>query len=944
METTPPSPPPLPHMQEIPEYEEAEVVSQHSRHDTKSSRNYGRYTKLGKGLDSKARLERDGSITVSLKLKKKLPDMPKDHAMEVKEFAVDRSPLAQRDIPKMSIVVMIVGSRGDVQPYVALGKRLQQDGHRIRIASHETFRSFVEGQGLEFFNIGGDPKDLMSYMVKNPGLMPGIESMTSGDVGRKRKMLAEMMEGCWRSCYGPCQQTGRLFAADAIISNPPAFAHVHCAEALGIPLLLSFTMPWTPTTEFHHPLVNIQESNAKKGMTNYLSYALADILTWQGIGDLVNTFRRDTLKLKSLTLRSGPSLVDALKVPWTYCMSPALVPKPPDWKSNIGKSFHNMPDLVLKTLADVVGFYFLDLATSYTPPDDLAEFLAAGDPPVYIGFGSVVVEDSAAMTETVFEATRKAGVRALVSAGWGGLGGVTVPPHIFILGNIPHDWLFDNGRVSAVVHHGGAGTTAAGLAKGRPTVVVPFFGDQAFWGNMIHRAGAGPAPIHHKDLDADNLCDAITFAISEEAKEAARKMAEQIRDENGVNAGADSFYRHLPLKNMRCDLDPTRLAEWWSTEYCLKLSGLAAQLLADTAKVDMHTLDLHRPKEYILTKKGVTDPISGGATAVFWTVTHVYEGLVQLIVSPKRGIIKTTVAVPRGAMEIVSAIYKGFHGLPELYGAEVRPEPVVTDFASGVKEAGKGFYYGWVDGIASLWREPLRGAKKEGFVGALKGSARGIGNVAFLPSAGILGLFKHPMKGALRSIQHMAEKEKDCVQYRARRVAARSAADAASAEERDMVFRRFEEMKHGTRERQKEYAKLAYEHIQHAEQDDADAYSSTSGVSSHDRVSDDNSTRRYSDSASGYAKSMSSDYSTSRTYRSVSGSQHSKADSCSYSSTSDSLSVKTDDYSRRHSSASIGDVPSTSPPAYEPLRSSTPSINRARAVRRPLPSLPTSSK
>ncbi|KAL0566939.1 hypothetical protein V5O48_015053 [Marasmius crinis-equi] len=672
-------------------------------------------------------------------------------------------------------------------------------------------------------------------------------------------------------------------------------------------------MPWTPTTEFHHPLVNVQESNARRGMTNYLSYALADILTWQGIGDLVNTFRQDRLKLKTLTFRSGPSLVDALKVPWTYCMSHALVPKPPDWKSHI----------------DIVGFYFLDLATSYTPPDDLAEFLAAGDPPVYIGFGSVVVEDATAMTETVFEATRRAGVRALVSAGWGGLGGLIIPPHIFILGNIPHDWLFDNERVVAVVHHGGAGTTAAGLAKGRPTVVVPFFGDQAFWGNMIHRAGAGPVPIHHKDLNVENLCDAITYAISPEAKDAARKMAEQIRNEDGVNAGVDSFYWHLPLRNMRCDLDPTRLAEWWSTEHCLKLSGLAAQLLADTAKIDMHTLDLHRPKEYILTKKGVTDPISGGATALFWSLTHVYEGLVQLVVSPKRGIIETTVAVPRGAMEIVSAIYKGFHGLPELYGAELRPEPVVTGIASGVREAGKGFYHGWVDGVSSLWREPWKGAKKEGFVGVLKGSARGIGNAAFLPSAGIVGLFKHPMKGALRSIQHLSrkEKEKDCVQYRARRVAARLAADGASAEERRTVFRRFEEMRYGTRERQKDYAKLAYEHIR-TEQDGADAYAyhSTTGVSSHDdhtsRASD-NSIRGYPGStSSGYSKPMTSDYSTptrtSGSYRSVSGSQPLKAGN-SYSLKTDNLSTKTD-YSRRHFNASIGREPSTlpSPPAYEP--------------------------
>ncbi|KAL0059449.1 hypothetical protein AAF712_013793 [Marasmius tenuissimus] len=763
-----------------------------ARIQTEPKFNLAKYINLGKGLDSRARIERDGSIVISLNLKESLPDLTSDHVNdEVEEFAVDRS--RQRHVPKMSIVVQIVGSRGDVQPYVALGKRLLEDGHRIRIASHETFRSFVEEAGLEFFDIGGDPRELMSYMVKNPGLIPGVESLTNGDIGRKRKMLAEMMEGCWRSCHAPCPKTGRTFAADAIISNPPAFAHVHCAEALGIPLLLSFTMPWSPTTEFQHPLVNIQDSNAKKGMTNYLSYALADILTWQGIGDIVNKFRSRTLNLKSLNIRTGPSLVDSFKIPWTYCMSPALVPKPRDWKSHI----------------DVVGFYFLDLATSYKPPDDLAAFLAAGDAPVYIGFGSVVVDDAAAMTSTIFEATKKAGVRALVSAGWGGLGGVQVPPHIFILSNIPHDWLFAKGRVAAVVHHGGAGTTAIGLANGRPTVVVPFFGDQAFWGNMIHRAGAGPAPIHHESLTVDNLCEAIRFAVSPSAQAAAGRMAEQIKNEDGVSAGVHSFYRHLPLNNMACDLDPTRLAVWWSTEYCLKLSGFAAQVLADAGKLDMSTLDLHRPKEYGPAKKTVTDPVSGTATEIFWTITNYSEGIMNIFMSPTKGIVQTVVAIPKGVVKIVSSIHTGFHNLPEMYGSEVRPVGQVTDFSSGVKEAGKGLYYGYYDAITGLVTEPWKGGQKEGFLGVIKGAARSYGNATIRPAAGIVGVIKHPMKGAIKSFQSQFQKDKENVQYQTRVADGRLAVKEASARDKEMIRKNFEEAKPGTKERQGRYAKLA---------------------------------------------------------------------------------------------------------------------------------------
>jgi sterol 3beta-glucosyltransferase len=175
----------------------------------------------------------------------------------------------------------------------------------------------------------------------------------------------------------------------------------------------------------------------------------------------------------------------------------------------------------------VVGFYFLDLAQGYQPPKELADFLAAGPPPIYIGFGSVVVKDPQKMTQDIFEATSQAGVRALVSAGWGGLGGAMVPSHIFILGNVPHDWLFT--KVFAVCHHGGAGTTAIGLRLGKPTTIIPFFGDQAFWGAMVHKAGAGPQPIKGKMLNATNLRGAIEFCKTDAAKGAAEVLGEKIR-------------------------------------------------------------------------------------------------------------------------------------------------------------------------------------------------------------------------------------------------------------------------------------------------------------------------------------------------------------------------------------------------------------------------------
>ncbi|THU98408.1 glycosyltransferase family 1 protein [Dendrothele bispora CBS 962.96] len=819
------------HMQELDS--DVAVLPQESRHQQRTSQgsvedaryvdigsietnpkiDYTKYTSIGRGLFSKARVEPDsGRIVISLDLKQALPDLPPQYAKDVNEFAVDKK--EWNKVPKgLKIVIMIVGSRGDVQPYLALGKRLIQHGHRVRIASHGTFRSFVTQEtgnsGLEFYDIGGDPKELMSYMVKNPGLMPGIASLTNGDIGRKRKMLAEMLEGCWHACHAPCPETGMSFAADAIISNPPAFAHIHCAEALGLPLLMSFTMPWSPTTSFPHPLVNIKESNANKGLTNYLSYTLADILTWQGVGDLVNKFRTKTLGLEPLSLRSGPGLVDTVKCPWTYCMSPALVPKPEDWKNYI----------------DVVGFYFLDLATDYTPPEDLARFLAAGEPPVYIGFGSVPVEDPEKMTQTIFNATSQAGVRALVSAGWGGLGGVSIPSHIFILGNVPHDWLFDKNRVTAVVHHGGAGTTAVGLAKGLPTVVVPFFGDQGFWGSMIHRAGAGPAPIPHKELNVDNLREAIKFAIGPSAKNAARWMAEQIRNEDGVTRGVESFYRHLPLKNMRCDLDPSRVAVWWSTDYCLKLSAFAAQTLIEARQLNQNSLDLHRPKEY-QTRRPVTDPVTGGASAIFWTVTHYYGGIAQIFYSPVQGIINTTTAIPRGLLKIFTSVHEGFHNAPKLYGSEVRESGPVNDFSSGLKEAGKGFFYGYYDGITGLVKEPIRGAKKEGFVGAIKGSARSFVNVTMRPAAGIVGLFTHPIQGAWKSVQSSTGKQQEQQYHKTRVLDGVEAVRKSSSWERQEILRLFKEAKGGTDERKlkmKELTERALKNDGELEEVDSDS-------------------------------------------------------------------------------------------------------------------------
>ncbi|KAH6919219.1 glycosyltransferase family 28 domain-containing protein [Coprinopsis sp. MPI-PUGE-AT-0042] len=534
------------------------------------------YSSNGHGLKSHARLQRNGTIDLRLDFNlKDLPALPADYVSPVSTPETTGSRISKdtQSCPSLNIVIMLVGSRGDIQPYVALGKELLKDGHR----------TFVTGQGLEFFSIGGNPQDLMSYMVKNPGLVPGLTSLTNGDILRKRKMLKEMIHGCWSSCTSPAVDTQRPFIAEAIIANPPGFAHIHCAEALGIPLLMSFSQ--TPTTSFSHPLVNITQSNGGYGTSNYLSYAMADLLTWQGTGDLINSFRTNTLGLPPLTLRTGPDILERLNVPWTYCMSPSLVPRPKDWRDEI----------------DIVGFYFLDLATKYEAYPELAAFLEEGPTPIYIGFGSVVVDDPAGLSKIIFEATAQASTRAIVSSGWGGLG--------------------------AVVHHGGAGTTAIGLAKGLPTVIVPFFGDQEFWGNMVHRAGAGPKPIPKAELSVKKLKDGIIFALSASAKESARRLAQRIKGDNGVQRGVESFYRHLPVEHMKCDLDPSRIAVWWSPLQCMKLSAFAAQTLVDANLVEeeaVGTISNKFPdsKTYDRKKPPSLEPQAKTSNSRFWFLTN----------------------------------------------------------------------------------------------------------------------------------------------------------------------------------------------------------------------------------------------------------------------------------------------------------------------------------
>jgi len=531
--------------------------------------------------------------------------------------------------PRLNIVIMVIGSRGDIQPFLKIAKILKhQYGHRVRIASHPTFRDFVqEEHGLEFFSVGGDPSELMAFMVKNPGLIPNLQTIREGEIQRRRNSMAVMFDGFWRACINTTddetdKQNLKLlgdkspFIADAIIANPPSMAHVHIAEKLGIPLHMMFTFPYSPTQQFPHPLANTkpQKSNVDTNYVNFMSYPLVEMMTWQGLGDIVNRFRERTLGLEPVSSLWAPGALYRMKVPYTYCWSPSLVPKPKDWGPEI----------------DIAGFVFLDLASNFKPEKDLEDFLNAGEPPIYIGFGSIVLDDPDAFTEMIFKATKMAGVRALVNKGWGGLGhSENMPDHIFMLGNTPHDWLFP--KVKAVVHHGGAGTTAIGLKLGKPTMIVPFFGDQPFWGAMVAEAKAGAYEcIPFKKLTAERLAEGIKQCLTEEAQKNVQRMADGIAAEgDGAENAVKSFHRSLPLAgrhNMRCSILEDRVAVWHLRNSSLRLSALAAELLHEKGRIQWSDLKLLRHYEWN-DFDGPGEPITGTAAAFKDSVLGIGEGV-----------------------------------------------------------------------------------------------------------------------------------------------------------------------------------------------------------------------------------------------------------------------------------------------------------------------------
>ncbi len=408
----------------------------------------------------------------------------------------------------MRIAIIAPGSRGDVEPYTALGKGLQAAGHGVRLVSHEDFEELARSHGVEFWPMAGRIQGIAQSREMRNRIGKGSFIAVLSQMAKEAKSRAvAMAEGGLAACRGMdavLAGVGGLFVAQAL------------AEKLDLPVLQAYYIPFTPTGAY--PSFIIPRPPAWLGASlNRLSYHLARQMMWQGLRPAISQVRKQVLGLPPAPLW-GPRIHDGgRRYPILYGFSPAVIPPAPDW----GAATH------------VTGYWFLDPAEDWTPPPALVEFLGAGPPPVYVGFGSMSDRDPEATAALVVQALARAGQRAILLAGWGGLRPTDLPASVYMLDSAPFSWLFP--RVSAVVHHGGAGTTAAGLRAGVPSVVIPFFADQFFWAQRVSDLGVGPQPIRRRQLTVDRLARALHTATADAAmRQRAATLGATIQAEDGV--------------------------------------------------------------------------------------------------------------------------------------------------------------------------------------------------------------------------------------------------------------------------------------------------------------------------------------------------------------------------------------------------------------------------
>jgi UDP:flavonoid glycosyltransferase YjiC (YdhE family) len=411
------------------------------------------------------------------------------------------------------ILILTIGSRGDVQPYFALGKALLSRGYTVRLATLKEFSRMASEVGLELEPLDAGINPILNTPEIKRALAGGLIRNFYGVAKVILPVLPSILDNAWAAAQG----------IDLIIYHPLALAGHSIAEKLEIPGIIALSTPvLSPTAAFASPDF---PRSFKQGRLNRVSHELVIGGSLALFRYLINPWRKERLKLSpvndQLSLRGKPLLK-------LYSYSTHILPIPPDWDET----------------TQVTGYWFLDRG-EWQPPEPLLHFLSNGPAPVYVGFGSVVA-DAERLTRIVLQAGQIAKQRMVLSTGWGGLVHVNGSMNVFTLDTAPHDWLFP--RMEAVVHHGGAGTTAAGLRAGKPTVICPFSGDQPFWGRRVAALGAGPAIIPQKHLTAERLAEAIIEAVNNPIMhKQANELGERIRQEDGVGKAVEVIEDYVEL-------------------------------------------------------------------------------------------------------------------------------------------------------------------------------------------------------------------------------------------------------------------------------------------------------------------------------------------------------------------------------------------------------------
>ncbi|MDO9104610.1 MAG: glycosyltransferase [Methylovulum sp.] len=413
-------------------------------------------------------------------------------------------------------IVTSYGTRGDVQPYLALALRLKEEGHEPTLVAGLEYASFIRERRIEYAPMRINVREILdSKACKAVFNGAGKEKRDAIKAWRKAlsARLPDMLDDIWATAR----------EADCLIYPPTLYPVWHIADKLKIPAIISFAVPAVSVTgAFPAPWLRASDSGR---FFNRWTHRAAIMMLTLGFRSIVKAWCRTTLKVKPPSLFKNYLSRNGAPIPVLYCYSPKVLPMPNDWNDT--------------TLAS--GYWFLQREESWKPSPELEDFLSKGPPPVYFGFGSVPSGDPERTNCLILSALRQSGERGIIAIGESGMTAQQGHEFVHYEQQICHDWLFS--RVKAVAHHGGSGTLAIGLRSGKPTIVCPFTIEQRFWGNQVNSLNAGPPPLPQlpqQGFTAEALSEAIKTAVSDPSiLKGAEDLGKEIRNEDGLKKAVE---------------------------------------------------------------------------------------------------------------------------------------------------------------------------------------------------------------------------------------------------------------------------------------------------------------------------------------------------------------------------------------------------------------------